>query len=65
MFIAIRDREVIAHATSIPALKDAVLDALGDDATRGTFRVYQTYSESFRFEQRLVCVHDLGDVELA
>lgn len=61
MFVAIRDGKVAAQAASIPALKDAVLDALGDDAVGGTFTVAQLRDESFRFEQRLVCVHNLDE----
>lgn len=60
MFAAIRDDKVEAVAASIPALKDAVLDALGEDATRGVFRIAQLHDDAFRFENRLVCVHNLG-----
>lgn len=61
MFVAIRDGKVEATAHSISALKDAVSDALGDDAVVGTFTVAQLRDESFRFERRLVCVHNLDE----
>lgn len=61
MFAAIRDRTVVAHAGSIPALKDAVLDALGDDACNGEFKIVQLLDEDFRFGWRLVCVRNLDE----
>jgi len=56
MFIAVNGSEVVAEASSVHALKEAVL-ALGEDRVDGEhFAVYQKIGGEFKVESKLVCV---------